>query len=60
MTWTRLANDALQGDTVITLAQLGLDWRVEEEIVIVPSGYKPIESEIHIIVDISEDQVKLD
>ena len=60
MTWTRLANDALQGDTVITLAQSRLDWRVGEQIVIAPSEYEPDEAEVRTIMDISGDQVTLD
>ena len=59
MTWTRLANDALQGDTIITLAQPRLDWRVGEEIVIAPSEYEPDEAEVRTIVDISGDQLTL-
>ena len=60
VTWTRLANDASQGDTIITLAQSRLDWRVGEEIVIAPSEYEPDEAEVRTIVDISGDRVTLD
>ena len=59
MTWTRLANDASQGDTEITLAQSGLDWRVGEKIVIAPSEYEPDEAEVRTIVAISGDRITL-
>ena len=60
MTWTRLANDASQGDTEITLAQSGLDWRVGEKIVIAPSEYEADEAEVRTIMAISGDRITLD
>lgn len=59
MTWTRLASDALQGSSEITLVQSRLGWSVGEEIVIAPSEYEPNEAEIRKIVAISGNQITL-
>ena len=60
MTWTRLTNDALRGDTEITLAQSRLDWRVGEKIVIAPSEYEPDEAEVRTITAITGNRLTLD
>jgi len=55
-----LTNDALRGDTEITLAQSRLDWRVGEKIVIAPSEYEPDEAEVRTITAIIGNRLTLD
>lgn len=50
-TWSRLATSALAGDRTITLQPVYPNWEVGDEIVIAPSGWDPMESEIRTIVE---------
>ena len=51
--WTTLHQTASPGDTSITLSTV-VDWEVDNEIVVTPTGYSSWETETFTITDISE------
>jgi len=59
MTWTRLAEDAIQGSDVIVVAG-DVGWAVGDQIVIAPSEYEPDEAEVRTITEVSARRITID